>query len=290
MGGKNTNIDGFMPKTISHDGGKTWDQPTKTPFAALASNQRPTILRLASGRLFFASDFQSREGRQPEGIKEHGSFVALSSDEGKTWHVKNLITALPHEAHILEKGRHGDYGGFGTLGYTIATQGANGLIHLITSMNFPSQEFEMNESWILSDAEPKTPNATSPGKEIRGEQHFPDGKLQASWTGKIDSNGNYELWGPETWYAPSGAKQYEVNSQHGRKTGTETYWTSDGRKAWEWQRDPEGNGTWTQYWPNGKKKSESTWQGGRCAGQATSWLPSGEVARTYEFKDGMLVH
>jgi formylglycine-generating enzyme required for sulfatase activity len=290
MGGKNTNIEGFMPKTVSHNNGKTWEPPTKTQFAALASNQRPTILRLASGRLFFASDFQSREGRQPEGIKEHGSFVALSSDEGKTWRVKKLTTALPHEAHILEKGRRADHGGFGTLGYTVATQGPNGLIHLITSMNFPSQEFEMNESWILSDAEPTTPSATSPGKEIRGEQRYPNGKLQASWTGKIDSNGNYELWGPEIWYSPNGTKQYEVNWAHGRKTGTETYWMDDEHKAWEWQRDAEGNGTWTQYWPNGKKKSESTWHDGRCTGQAQSWLPSGQIAHTYEFREGMLVH
>jgi hypothetical protein len=51
MGGKNTNIDGFMPKSISRDGGKTWTI-SKTPFPALGSNQRPFIMRLASGRLF----------------------------------------------------------------------------------------------------------------------------------------------------------------------------------------------------------------------------------------------
>jgi antitoxin component YwqK of YwqJK toxin-antitoxin module len=64
----------------------------------------------------------------------------------------------------------------------------------------------------------------------------------------------------------------------------------DEHKAWEWQRDAEGNGTWTQYWPNGKKKSESTWHDGRCTGQAQSWLPSGQIAHTYEFREGMLVH
>jgi formylglycine-generating enzyme required for sulfatase activity len=289
MGGKNTDIDGFMPKTVSHDGGKTWDPPTKTPFAALGSNQRPTILRLASGRLFFASDFQSRRGKQPEGIKEHGSFVALSSDEGKTWHVKKLTTALPHEAHILEKGGHGDYHGFGTLGYTVATQGANGLIHLITSMNFPSQEFEMNEAWILSDAEPQTPEAQSPGKETRSEQRYPNGKIQASWAGEINSNGYYELSGPETWYSQNGVKRYEVHWQNGKKTGMETYWASDGHKIWEWQWASEGNGTWTQYWPNGKKKSESSWRDGRCTGTATRWSPSGEMVETHQFADGRMV-
>jgi len=53
MGGKNTDIDGFMPKAISRDGGKTWKKD-KTQFCALGSNQRPSILRLQSGRLFFA--------------------------------------------------------------------------------------------------------------------------------------------------------------------------------------------------------------------------------------------
>jgi formylglycine-generating enzyme required for sulfatase activity len=51
MGGKNTNIDGYMPESISCDGGHTWTI-RKSPFAALGSNQRPTIIRLADGKLF----------------------------------------------------------------------------------------------------------------------------------------------------------------------------------------------------------------------------------------------
>ena len=37
---QNTNIDGYMPKAISKDGGRTWIV-SKTPFPALSSNQRP---------------------------------------------------------------------------------------------------------------------------------------------------------------------------------------------------------------------------------------------------------
>ena len=58
MGGKNSNIEGFMPAVVSHDGGKTWEKQ-KTVFPALGSNQRPSLLRLQSGRLFFAGDFQA---------------------------------------------------------------------------------------------------------------------------------------------------------------------------------------------------------------------------------------
>ncbi|MBV9082747.1 MAG: SUMF1/EgtB/PvdO family nonheme iron enzyme, partial [Acidobacteriaceae bacterium] len=113
MGGKNTNIEGFMPKSISRDAGKTWTV-TKSQFPALGNNQRPYMMRLASGRIFFASDWQDREGKQPAGITEHGAFVALSSDEGKTWHIKTIPGALPHEAHVLAK-RNGwakDYHGY----------------------------------------------------------------------------------------------------------------------------------------------------------------------------------
>jgi hypothetical protein len=288
MGGKNTNIDGFMPKTISRDGGKTWDPPTKTQFAALSSNQRPTIIRLASGRLFFAADYQNREGAQPAEIREHGSFVALSDDEGRTWHMKPLTTALPHEAHILAKGSRGDHHGFGTLGYTIATQASNGIIHLITSMNYPSQEFEMNEAWILSDAPPSTPPALAGTKLLHGEQRYPNGKLQATWSGTVDSNGNYVLSGPENWFAPDGTRQYQVTWNHGDKTGAEVYYSPTGQRIWEWQRDTTGQGTWTQYWPNGKKRHESTWRDGKCIGSASAWAPSGELLHTYQFQDGRL--
>ena len=61
LGGKVTNIDGFMPQSISRDGGRSWTV-TKTRFPALGSNQRPIVIRLASGRLFFASDWQDRRG------------------------------------------------------------------------------------------------------------------------------------------------------------------------------------------------------------------------------------
>ncbi len=66
MGGKNTDIDGFMPKSISRDGGKSWEI-TRTSFSCLGGNQRPSILRLQSGRLFFAGDFQrKKDGFQPD--------------------------------------------------------------------------------------------------------------------------------------------------------------------------------------------------------------------------------
>ena len=56
MGGKSSDIDGYNTQSLSTDGGKTW-KVSKSPFAALGSNQRPTMIRLASGRLFVAGRF-----------------------------------------------------------------------------------------------------------------------------------------------------------------------------------------------------------------------------------------
>ncbi|MHC4648022.1 MAG: SUMF1/EgtB/PvdO family nonheme iron enzyme, partial [Planctomycetota bacterium] len=188
MGGKKTDIDGYMPKSISFDGGKTWNI-SKTPFPALGSNQRPTIVRLAGGRLFFASDFQEKsEGRQPPQIRERGCLVALSEDEGQNWHIRKLPGALPHESRTFSEKKQKDWSSAGhpypTLGYSIATQAPNGTIHLITSMNHPNQHFEMNEAWILSSAGPQIESPTEgPVQDYR--EQYPDGKPKARWSAKI---------------------------------------------------------------------------------------------------------
>lgn len=288
MGGKNTNIDGFMPKSISKDGGKTWTF-SKTPFPALGSNQRPFLMRLADGRLFFACDWQSRKGKQPTGITKHGAFVALSSDEGKTWHIKTIPGTLPHEAHAMPETRGGrkDYGGFGTLGYTVAAQGPNGLIHLITSMNHPAQEFVMNEAWILSDETQQT-GRSKPGPRTLHTENYPGGAREAQWGSETEASGRYLLDGPETWYYPNGKKEYEATWQRGVKIGRETYWDRQGRKRWEWNRHPGALSTWTQYWSNGQIKHISHWRGDVCEGEATAYGPAGKMIGRYHFEDGQL--
>jgi hypothetical protein len=75
LGGKSTDIEGYMPQSISRDGGKTWDV-SQTPFPALAVNQRPSLLRLQSGRLLFAGDYQKRGNISPEGVTNRGCYLA----------------------------------------------------------------------------------------------------------------------------------------------------------------------------------------------------------------------
>jgi len=232
MGGKNTDIEGYMPKAVSADGGATWTV-TKSCFPALAVNQRPSLLRLQSGRLFFAGDFQKHKGLRPAGATEAGSYVALSDDDGETWHIKRLPGAQEHE--------HGpsffdNLEGAATLGYSVARQAPNGVIHLITTMNRPCLHFEMNEAWILdpSAAGPDNALMANTAHAIDGVaeyvERYGDGAPRITWSAGRGDDGRYLLHGTETWYFPDGRKQYEAHHTLGRKTGEETLWRQDGSR------------------------------------------------------------
>ena len=248
MGGKSSNIDGYMRKSISRDGGKTWTI-SKTQFPAVGKNQqRPTIPRLASGRLFFAADWQDAEGKQPVGITERGAYVALSDDEGQTWKVKSLPGARPHDWYVLRNRKWGQPSPLkeGTLGYSISAQAPNGVIHLLTSCNYPPQHFEMNEKWILSDSREATSVIKGAGPLLSSRETYPDGKTKVTWSGRTDSGGRYLRSGRETWYYPNGSRKYEVTWRDGVKTGLETYFNQAGGRIWEWEHQPDGLSTWTQ--------------------------------------------
>ena len=280
LGGKNTDIDGYMPKAVSSDGGATW-QVSRSPFPALAANQRPSLLRLRSGRLFFASDFQKREGVQPAGFGETGSFVALSDDEGETWRIKKLPGAQEHESG---PGFFKGLPGATTIGYSVARQAPNGIIHLITTMNAPCLHFEMNEAWILSGTSADVPddrllaNAAQAVHDVRAfSESYPDGTPRLVWSAGVGDDGRYLLDGVETWFYPDGSKQYEATFSLGRKTGAETLWRRDGSMVWKWQHDLDGVSHWTQWWENGIKKAESNWRDSRAFGVARTWDRTGAV-------------
>jgi hypothetical protein len=56
IGGKNTSIDGWSPMNTSSDWGATWSASKKSPFPALAGNQRPCLIRLANSVLGLGGD------------------------------------------------------------------------------------------------------------------------------------------------------------------------------------------------------------------------------------------
>lgn len=193
FGGKNSNIDGFMPKVVTRDGGKTY-QESKTQFRPLGSGQRPSVIRLASGRLFFVADLFDKKKLGPEGA---GAFVALSDDDGATWKTRQLPNIV-------------------TVGYTTATQAPNGVIHIVTSKNQPPLHIELNEAWVLEGG-PEDP-------DTRG-QYCLEGKQTFHY-----ANGR-NLWevtylhgrksGVETFWNKDGTKRWERRYS----SGGEWTWT-----------------------------------------------------------------
>nr|MBC8374194.1 hypothetical protein [Planctomycetota bacterium] len=286
IGGKNTNIHEFMPKSVSTDGWKTWEV-AKTPFPALASNQRPSILRLKSGRLLFACDYQKRGGDQPKGIARRGAMVALSEDEGKTWRMKKLVGTQQHE-------RDKPWGE--TIGYSAARQGPNGMIHLITTMNRPCLHFEFNEAWILSDAPDKRSNeelmasaATKISDVMEYQETYHSSKVRMVWRAGRGDDGRHLMHGTETWYYPGGHRQYQATYKLGRKIGAETLWDDDGKAIWQWDHAPDGTSVWTQYWPGGRRKSRSAWRNHHAHGEAACWGRDGKIVSKVTFHNGAVL-
>jgi len=286
MGGKSSDINGYLPKSISMDGGKTWEI-SATQFPAYGSNQRPCVLRLRSGRLFFCGDFQRIDGAAPDTIQDRGSFVALSEDDGDSWHVKKIPGAQPHE-------NPKQHNGADTIGYSVARQAQDGLIHLITTMNKPCLHFAMNEAWILSTEENAVDDLVlmqNSAATVNDVKHFfesyPDGQARVEWSAGIGNDGRYLLHGKEIRYYDDGAVQYEAMFDCGRKVGEETSYRRDGSREWQWIHEPDGTERWTQWWPGGKKKCESTWRNFHADGPAKSWGRDGELQEEYEFNMGI---
>jgi hypothetical protein len=252
IGGKNAAVNGWSPESASTNFGASWSESTASAFPPLGSAQRPSLIKLADGNLFFVSDAYLHKIQRPppEGWNSgNGAFVALSTNNGATWHIKTLPVQLPNH----ERGTNG------TLGYVTARQAPNGVIHVLTTESQPCLHYELNEAWIWSDAG-DVPPENSGGVVKKFSEAYPNGKLRSKWSARICPNGRYLLDGKETDFYDNGAKQHEVTYKNGRKTGTETFWSADGGKVWAWNFDlKQHHATWTQFWPDGKKKLESNW-------------------------------
>lgn len=237
FGGKNSNIEGRMPLATSSNGGKTWVK-SKTPFDPLASGERPSVIRLASGRLFFVADCNPKNQKH---IHVDGAYVALSEDDGKTWKTRRL----PEDVV--------------TVGYTTSTQGPDGTIHIVTSKNKPDYEIELNEAWILSEAG-VSPEAASITKVTEHSEQWHSGKLMAVWSTGVANDGRILLEGTKTIYDEAGHKQWIANYHLGRKVGTETFYRADGSKQWEKIYAADGTWTWRLYNAAGTVTTTSTWR------------------------------
>lgn len=289
MGGKSSNIEGFMPKSISSDGGKTYTV-TKTPMAHLGSNQRPSMIRLASGRLFMAGDYQSEKGVVPPGGTARGCYVALSDDDGETWLFRKLPGTQLHEDAARAKQMGGD-----TLGYSVCRQAPNGIIHLIATMTEPCLHYELNEAWILHGDDPSGDDAAlraNPATAIRDVREYVEhdaaGRVSQRYSGGIGNDGRFLLHGVQTWYQPDGKIQREANYTLGQVTGMEKFYR-DG--VLQWQRDHRSDGTtvWTNYWPNGRVRTQSNWRDLHAEGTAVLNDDAGKEIYRVDFEHGVPV-
>ena len=288
MGGKNGIAEGFNPKSVSCDKGKTWEI-SGSGFPFLSSNQRPSLIRLSSGRLLYATDFQNKWADEEQVDKsQRGAWLAYSEDQGETWILKKLGGAEPHEqAHVARKA-----GGACTIGYSVLRQGPNGLIHLVTSVNHPDLHFAFNETWLLEGPqEPvQLPEEPPAGKMTQVRQYllrYPSGRIKAVCRGGIADDGRYLLDGAQMWFHENGCVKWKVAYDKGRKIGNETYFTDGEQKIWSWTHEDDGTNIRTHWWPNGKKKSESKWRNFKCQGIARRWDRDGQLIDQLRFVDGM---
>jgi YD repeat-containing protein len=255
FGGKNSNIDGRMPLATSHDDGRTWTK-SKLPFDPLASGERPSVIRLSDGKLFFVADFNPNHQKH---IHKDGAYVALSSDDGKTWTIKRL------PSNIL------------TVGYTTATQGPDGIIHIATTKNTVNYEIELNEAWLLdknagdqtlgtNPGAPSSPIVSSSGKVdsvanlTHHTERYPNRKTKSTWSTTTLPDGRVVLDGEERVLYPSGKPVWTAYFRNGSKTGEERYQREDGTLIWLKIWNPNGTWTWQNYDAAGHLTATSHWR------------------------------
>jgi uncharacterized repeat protein (TIGR02543 family) len=294
FGGKDTRFGNtqYMPRNTSSNWGATWSAPTQSPFPWLGANQRPSMIRLASGNLVMVGDsrFIHNPNTTPSGWT-HGDapYVALSTDNGEKWTIKALPVALRHD-WALHK----------TVGYTTVRQAPNGVIHILAVNCHPGLHYELNEAWITSTAGDIAPQTTGGTVQSYSETH-PGGAPKATWSARRTTGGRYLLDGVETHFYADGKKQREVTWASGRRTGPETLWGPDGTRIWSWNHDLANNvSTWTHWWSNGQKRLESQWNTNPVArdlptrnfrglvanGTARHWNPSGQQTGQFAFLNG----
>ena len=132
--GRGNSIDGHMPRSISRDGGRSWEC-SATGFPPIGSGQRLVLKRLQEGPIMLCS------------FGEKGLYVALSYDEGESFPVRKLLT--DGRTRTLDGGA---WTGSFTMdathaepkGYLCCTQSPDGTIHLLSSR----VHYRFNLAWI----------------------------------------------------------------------------------------------------------------------------------------------
>ena len=106
----------------------------------------------------------------------------VSKDNGKTWTFKALPGTLPQHHRVAHP----------SVGYVTVRQSDNGMIHILTTTNYPGLEIEFNEAWFWSAEGDLTAETFAP-------YNLGDG-----WT--VDTASHTAVW---TQYWPNGQKRVE---------------------------------------------------------------------------------
>ncbi|MHC4755522.1 MAG: SUMF1/EgtB/PvdO family nonheme iron enzyme, partial [Planctomycetota bacterium] len=149
--------DGKMTHSRSYDMGKSFTH-SASEFPGIDGGQRLVLLKLKEGPLFFASFadqgimITDSTGQQR---RVQGLYTAVSTDGGKTWPYKRLVTDDgPGRAVECTNGglftmsqSNGEY-----QGYLSVCQSSDNLIHIISSM----ENYSFNLKWLMTPAPPLT--------------------------------------------------------------------------------------------------------------------------------------
>jgi hypothetical protein len=147
--GRGNDIAGHMPQSVSEDLGANWTY-SASPFPPIGGGQRLVVLRLQEGPILFCSFGSEVKFRDAAGNEQIGSglFAALSTDEGRSWQIKRLITDGGPPRTVDGGGNTGSFTMTATSaeprGYLSICQAVNGVIHLISS----KQHYAFNLAWL----------------------------------------------------------------------------------------------------------------------------------------------
>ena len=303
LGGKNSQINGYMPQSISKDHGDTWEV-TQSVFPAYAGGQRPALARLQSGLLVMSGDWIGSRGARPypDEDKRHGIYVAYSADEGATWTFKTIPGSQRNKS--ADRSYH-------TVGYSAIQQAEDGMIHLITSRTHPCIHFCFNEAWLLdldANAEPATEYGWRPAVgdnttlmsntakriakvETYRENYPSTSQVRYEYSGGTADDGRFLLHGPERWYYPSGKLMMECNYNLGNRSGRYAYYTEAGSRIWEWDYKPDGLVVYRTFYPDepdGKLKSVAAFRDNIAEGCAQTYSRAGVLLKEVWYEDGKL--
>lgn len=143
-------MNGRMPRSVSSDMGRNW-AVSESPFDPITGGQRSTIQRIGDDALMFVSFTPGARFIDDAGVEfeGRGMFAAVSFDEGETWPLRKLVSDNGPERTLNGGAWTRDF----TMskysaepkGYLTSYPGADGTIHLISSM----LHYRFSKSWLI---------------------------------------------------------------------------------------------------------------------------------------------